>query len=72
MSQLKTLEQHNAERHQVIQAFAYNNDPRPNGIACPECGAELLDSEPMVTLTSDPPMKNVHCDKCYYRGYRLA
>ena len=52
-----------------------NNFPteaHPNGIECPECGKELWDSYPLVTLTSDPPQKNIHCIECDYRGFRLA
>lgn len=45
--------------------------PRPNGVACPKCGEELWDSDPMVTLTSNPPQKNVHCEACGYRGYMV-
>ena len=40
-------------------AFYPNNDPQPNGIKCPKCGEELMDTYPMI-LTSDPPQKNVH------------
>lgn len=49
-----------------------DNSPRLNGIACPACGAELYDSNPMITLTSMPLQKNVHCSKCDYIGYRIA
>lgn len=68
---MKTLMEHNAERD---QAWINMNDssPRPNGIACPECGKELMDSNPFVTLTSAPPQKNVHCPACGYVGYRRA
>jgi hypothetical protein len=48
--------------------------PVPNGIACPKCGEELLDTQPNVTLASMPPKKNVGCssEKCDYIGYRIA
>jgi C4-type Zn-finger protein len=51
-----------------------NPKPIPNGIACPKCGEELLDTQPNVTLTSMPPQKNVGCssEKCDYTGYRIA
>lgn len=42
----------------------------PNGIACPECGAELVDTEPDVTLLSAPPQKKVRCSQCAYSGLR--
>ncbi len=51
--------------------FPYRG-PHPNGIACPECGKELWDTSPDLTLTSHPPQKNVHCPECRYAGYRIA
>ncbi len=47
------------------------NKPLKNNIACPECGKEMYDSTPMITLTSNPPRKNIHCD-CGYIGFRIA
>lgn len=68
---LKSLEQHNSESMN-FQYSMYSNLPRPNGIACPECGEELLDSNPNMTLTSYPAKKSIHCPKCKYNGYRIA
>ena len=67
---MKSLAEHNAERQQV-HAKDLDNESQRNGIACPRCSAELWDSSPMTTLTSNPPQKNVHCT-CGYRGYRTA
>ncbi len=65
---MKTLDQHNRERRQ-----GYMAEPDPhNGIACPQCGKELLDSAPNVVLTSNPPQKNVKCEWCDFHGYRVA
>jgi len=50
----------------------FDSSPQPNGIACPNCSEELMDSNPMVTLTSHPAQKNVHCSSCDYVGYRIA
>jgi len=66
---LKSLNDFNGERNQT---FICTNEPVKNGIACPNCGAEMWDTAPMVTLTSNPPQKNVGCKECDYRGYRLA
>lgn len=68
---LKSLEEHNVNAY-VDQMFSSANDPVLNGIACPECGEELMDSNPMEILTSFPAQKNVHCSKCSYKGYRIA
>jgi len=65
---LKSLDEHNRDaRHRYRLATA----PHGNGIACPECGEELMDSDGMI-LTVIPPKKNVHCPACGYRGYRIA
>jgi len=69
---MKTLDEHNAERWERHASSRNSNEPRLNGIECPKCGKELFDSSPMVTLTSDPPQKDIHCEGCGYRGYRLA
>jgi hypothetical protein len=67
---LKTLDEHNSKGW-FNQVNMFSNEPKPNGIACPECGSELMDSNPMSFLTSNPPQKNVHCN-CGYKGYRIA
>ena len=70
---LQSLESFNVERRKV-----YDSDwPRPstsksNGLACPKCGTELVDSSPNTVLTSNPPQKNVHCPTCEWKGYRIA
>ncbi len=64
---LKTLEEHNAESRKATDDFI---NPHPNGIACPECGAELIDSTPMLTLLPMPAQYNVHCEKCNWKGTR--
>jgi uncharacterized protein with PIN domain len=69
--QLKSLDEHNAQARE-FQRNMNDNSPRLNGIACPKCGEELYDSNPMMTLTSMPTQKNVHCSKCDYIGYRIA
>jgi hypothetical protein len=70
-SGLTSLDEHNSNAWST-QVNMYSNEPRPNGIACPECGNELMDTNPMMTLTSHPAKKNVHCSKCEYKGYRIV
>lgn len=41
-----------------------------NGIACPNCGAELFDSDVFVKLSSHPPQYRTHCESCDYQGTR--
>ena len=70
---MKTLDEFNAGRRQRHAYFNENqNKPRKNGIACPKCGEELVDTNPCVTLSSNPPQKNVGCVKCGYQGFRVA
>jgi hypothetical protein len=40
-----------------------------NKITCPECNGELVDTNPMIILTSHPAQKEVNCLKCEYKGY---
>ena len=68
---MKTLEEHNKEQEERYRV-ANGTAPRANGIACPDCGKELMDSCPVIILTSMPPQKNIHCPYCGYRGYRSA
>jgi DNA-directed RNA polymerase subunit RPC12/RpoP len=70
MKKLKNLDDHNVQ--QSIHWQLNSNQPQLNGIACPNCGEELYDSNPMITLTSYPAKKNIHCIKCDYSGYRIA
>ena len=53
---------------------AIGGTPVLNGLKCPKCKKELFDTNPNITLTSDPAQKNVHCSnkKCDYVGYRFA
>ncbi len=69
---MKTLEEHDEQRRNDWKLTEEMLNPHPNGIACPKCGKELWDSNPRMTLTSNPPKKNIHCPECNYRGYRLA
>lgn len=59
---LRLLAEHNAERQVKIYGWeCAMHTPQPNGIACPKCGAELVDPRPNETLTSFPPQKNTAC-----------
>lgn len=68
---LKSLSEFNAKAR-AIQSITTGNTATPNGIACPNCGEEMVDSNPMITLTSYPAQKDVHCPSCKYSGYRIA
>lgn len=68
---LKSLDEHNSNSWSNYSSM-FENSPKPNGIACPKCGEELMDSQPMMTLTSNPPKKDIHCPSCGYVGYRIA
>jgi hypothetical protein len=66
---MKTLEEHN-DSMLVTRVCLNYNEPRRNGIECPECKAELFDTRPWETLASMPPQHSVHCGECGYHGYR--
>jgi hypothetical protein len=67
---LKTLEKHNSERRPNYETL---NNPKPNGISCPKCGSELLDTN-SAALMSNPPKRSIHCPNpsCDYIGNRIA
>lgn len=70
---METLDEFNYRRTRWHEAAARDaNGTRPNGISCPQCEQELLDSEPLMTLSTTPPTMNVHCAYCDYVGYRVA
>jgi len=62
---LKSLDRWNWERAKRAEP-----GPRKNGIACPDCGAELVDDNPDAVFTSDPPQVSVKCQECSFSGYR--
>lgn len=55
-----------------LHTMLNSNAPRPNGIACPSCGAEMNDTSPNITLTSNPPQTHVGCPQCQFTGTRVA
>jgi len=66
------MESLDAFNKKAWENFTNNNHstPRPNGIACPKCAHELVDTNQGITLASYPPQKDVSCPECGYRGYR--
>jgi predicted RNA-binding Zn-ribbon protein involved in translation (DUF1610 family) len=62
---LVSLEDHN-RRHQ-----AFPTSTRRNGIACPQCGEELVDSKPGTALLTNPLQYLIHCPTCTFKGTRL-
>jgi hypothetical protein len=69
MNKLVTLAVHNKQRYAITQPMRSN---RPNGIACPECGQELVDPTPDIMLMSCPAQLDIKCMSCNFTGYRLA
>lgn len=66
MAKLKTLEEHEKEfQENYISPDELRR--KPCGIACPECGAELL-ADYTTVLTSNPPQTPVYCPKCGWKG----
>ena len=61
---LISLEEHNKRATQP-------NETGGNGIACPNCGSELFDSNNSIVLTSYPLQYGIFCKQCDYKGTRL-
>jgi len=59
------LEEHN--RRKLMGALP----SIPNGIACPKCGKELMDSNPDCILLTHPNQCRVHCPHCDWSGTRF-
>jgi len=68
---MKTLDEFNFDRRRDWDDTIDLTKSHPNGIAC-SCGEELWDTYPNSTLTSNPPQKEVHCQKCGFQGFRVA
>lgn len=70
---LKSLEDWNTEA-----TIAYTNKVSSkkyemlNGIECPKCGCELMDTNPNIVLSTIPPKKHIHCSNCDYKEYRIS
>lgn len=64
---LKSLADFNASRGRTESTV-----PKKNGIACPNCGLEMVDSDPSAVLMSSPPKMRVACESCGYTGFRVA
>jgi hypothetical protein len=69
VAELIPLQEHNAQRQQPV--YYPVAKPIPNGIACPECGAELVDSTPDQALLTHPIQYRIHCPSCGYSGTRF-
>ena len=68
---LVPLDEHNEKAQALHDASRLNLGPRPNGLACPQCGSELADSNPWMSMMSNPPKYAVECSHCSFRGTRL-
>jgi len=66
---LKSLEDHNKQALGIWGPTKLECKVK-NGIACPNCGAELFDSNIFVKLSSYPPQYRTHCESCDYQGTR--
>lgn len=66
---LKSLDEHNKQALGIWGPTKLECKVK-NGIACPNCGAELFDSNVFVKLSTHPPQYRVHCESCDYQGTR--
>jgi len=66
---LKSLEAHNKQTLGIWGPTKLECKVK-NGIACPNCGAELFDTNTFQQLASWPPQLRIHCESCDYQGTR--
>ena len=64
---MKTIEEHNKERWEQIEAAKRTN----TGIECPMCHAELHYADNVLRCSS-PPQRQVKCLNCDHITYILA
>lgn len=62
---MKTIEEHNNDRLRILEKVG-------TGVQCPQCGDELIETNPGIVFTSYPPKKKVKCLNCKYENYILA
>lgn len=55
------------EEHKQRKNEYYSKRYVASGIACPQCGVELL-VDKWVILTSCPPQQSYHCEMCKWHG----
>ena len=69
MKELKDFHDHNETRHREYMSHFINLG---TGIACPQCGDELQDTNPSTVTCSIPPQKAVHCNTCKFQSFIVA
>lgn len=62
---LESLESHNSKK---IGAYSTQ---KANGIACPNCGKELYDTNSNIMLATHPAKFSINCHNCDYIGTRF-
>ena len=61
---LESLDDHNDK---IVSKSAVQ---KANGIACPNCGKELFDTNSNMTLLTHPAKFTINCHNCAYIGFR--
>lgn len=68
MKELKSLDKNNSQINKTKDTK--DIDDNLYSITCPMCHSELCDTEPSITLFTNPQKKSVHCNVCGFIGYR--
>jgi uncharacterized protein with PIN domain len=66
---LISLEESDKRVMERLKAF---EDGTPNGIACPNCGAELMDINANTLKMSWPAQCDIKCSKCTFKSTRYV
>lgn len=64
---LKTLEEHNRDAY-----ITCSGRLELNGIECPQCKEELVDSNKHEVLLTLPLQKYIQCLRCDFKGVRYV
>ena len=65
---LKSIDEYNRER----MAFISKSNSEKTGIGCPQCGDEMIESNPNMITCYIPPRKAVQCPTCKYSSSIIA
>jgi hypothetical protein len=68
MKMLRTIEQHNQAVLALKPKFCGSRQRNTTGIACPQCGTELVEASPQQRVPSNPAMTKVECLSCGYES----
>ena len=69
--ELISLDDFNKQQSPNTQKYGMSAKNKPNGIKCPDCGEELMDTAYGYIPLSYPSQIKIICEKCKFVGSRF-